>query len=69
MRINIEVEEDIAETAVTIKCGKRDAFVERLIAALRIIDKQITVMHNGNFKVLDLEKILYIESVDRKCFV
>lgn len=69
MRIDIEVEKDITETAVTIKCGERDAFVERLIAALRIIDKQITVMHNGNFKVLDLEKILYIESVDRKCFV
>ena len=69
MQINIEIQEDITDTAVTIKCKARDAFVERLIAALQIIDKQIMVMHEGNVVLLDLEKILYIESVDRKCFL
>lgn len=69
MQINIEIQEDITDTAVTIKCKERDAFVERLIAALQIIDKQIMVMHEGNMVILDLEKILYIESVDRKCFL
>lgn len=69
MQINIEIQEDITDTIVTIRCKKRDAFVERLIAALQMIDKQIMVMHEGNITALNLEEILYIESVDRKCFL
>ena len=69
MEINIEVREDIADTVVTIKCKEHNALVDRLVAALRIIDRQITVLHQGNRTVLDLEKIMYIESVDRKCFI
>lgn len=69
MHINIEILKDAADTVVTIQCKERDAFVERLVAALRIIDKQITVTHEGNTTSIDLEEILYIESVDRKCFI
>lgn len=69
MQINVEIQEDAEDTAVTIKCHKRDAFIERIIAALRIIDKQITAVYDGNITFLDLEEILYIESVDRKCFL
>ncbi|MDE6749620.1 MAG: LytTR family transcriptional regulator DNA-binding domain-containing protein [Lachnospiraceae bacterium] len=69
MHINIDIQEDATDTVVTIKCPKQDAFVERLIAALKIIDKQIMVMHEGNMTSIDLEDILYIESVDRKCFI
>ncbi len=68
MQINVEIQEDTADTVVTIQCRAQDAFVKRLIAALRIIDKQIMVAHDGNITALDLEEILYIESVDRKCF-
>lgn len=69
MQINIEIQEDAEDTVITIKCSKRDAFVERLVAALQIIDQQIMVMHEGNITALNLEEILYIESVDRKCFL
>lgn len=69
MQINIEIQEDTADTVVTIKCRERDAFVERLIAALQIIDRQIRVLYEGNITTLNLEEILYIEAVDRKCFI
>lgn len=69
MHINIDIQEDATDTVVTIKCPKQDSFVERLIAALKIIDKQIMVIHEGNMTSIDLEDILYIESVDRKCFI
>lgn len=69
MHINIDIQEDATDTVVTIKCREQDAFVERLIAALKIIDKQIMVIHEGNMTSIDLEDILYIESVDRKCFI
>lgn len=69
MEINIEVGEDMEDTVITIKCKEHNALVDRMVAALRIIDRQITVYHEGNMTVLDLEKIMYIESVDRKCFI
>lgn len=69
MHINIDIQEDATDTVVTIKCREHDAFVDRLIAALKIIDKQIMVIHEGNMTSIDLEDILYIESVDRKCFI
>ena len=69
MKINIEVQEDIEDTVINIKCKEHSVLIDRLVAALRIMDRQITVMHEGNMTVLDLEKIMYIESVDRKCFI
>lgn len=69
MEIRIVVGEDVEDTVVTIQCREHNALVDRLVAALRIIDRRITVYHEGNMTVLDLEKILYIESVDRKCFI
>ncbi|MCM1539671.1 MAG: LytTR family transcriptional regulator [Blautia sp.] len=69
MKINIEIREEMEDTVVTIKCREHNALVDRLVAALRIIDRQITVYHEGKITVLDLEKIMYIESVDGKCFL
>lgn len=69
LKINIEVQEDMEDTVVTIKCKEHNTMVDRLVAALRIIDRQITVYHEGILTVLDLDKIMYIESVDRKCFI
>ncbi len=69
MQINIEIQEDISDTIITIKCRKQDIFIERLIAALQIIDRQIMVRYNENIIALNLEEILYIESVDKKCFI
>ncbi|MCM1065664.1 MAG: LytTR family transcriptional regulator [Eubacterium sp.] len=69
MKIDIEIREDTEDTVVTIKCREHNALVDRLVAALRIIDRQITVYYEGKITVLDLEKIMYIESVDGKCFL
>ncbi|MCI8719334.1 MAG: LytTR family transcriptional regulator DNA-binding domain-containing protein [Lachnospiraceae bacterium] len=69
MQINIEIQDDISDTIITIKCREQDIFIERLIAALQIIDRQIMVRYNENIIALNLEEILYIESVDKKCFI
>lgn len=69
MQIHVEMEEDIEETQVIIKCRERNASVEKLIAALLITDRQMAVFRDGNRLLLDLAEILYIESVDGKCFV
>lgn len=69
MQVRVEIEEDIGETQVTIKCRERNVSVDKLIAALLMTDRQMAVFRDGNRMSLDLEKILYMESVDGKCFV
>lgn len=69
MQINIEIQADTEDPVITIKCKEKDVFIDKLIAALKIIDRQIMVLYEGNMTSLNLEEILYIESVDRKCFV
>lgn len=69
MQINIEIQADTEDPVITIKCREKDVFIDKLIAALKMIDRQIMVLYEGNMTSLNLEEILYIESVDRKCFV
>lgn len=69
MQINIEIQEDITDTIITIKCREHNTFIERLAAALQMIDNQIMVKYNETILALDLNEILYAESVDKKCFI
>lgn len=69
MQVFVETDENIPETAVTIRCREKTAYIDKLIAALKVIDRQIMVRYEGNITALCLDNILYIESVDRKCFV
>lgn len=69
MRINIEVEEEAEDAVITIKCKEKSAYIDRLVAAIYMVDRQIMVARDGEILPLDLEKVLYMESVDGKCFV
>ncbi len=69
MRIEVEISEDVAEPEITIKCREKTAVVDRLVAALQMIDRQIMVSCEGSITPLGLGEILYIESVDGKSFV
>lgn len=69
MRINIEIEEEAEDAVITIKCKEKSAYIDRLVAAIYMVDRQIMVARDGEILPLDLEKVLYMESVDGKCFV
>lgn len=69
MQIKIEIDPKIEETQVLIRCKEKDAQVERMTAALAVIDRQIVVIDNGSTTAIDLTDILYLEAVDRKCFI
>ncbi len=56
-------------TEVVIRSNKLDGDVERLIAMMRMVNMQIGVKHNDETYLLDTDKILYIDTVDRKTFV
>ena len=69
MKIEIDIDEKYSDTEVVIRAHKLDSDVERLVAMMRMVNMQIGVRKNDETYLLDVEKILYIEAVDRKTFV
>lgn len=69
MKISININENISDTEITVSANQLTPEIERIIAALRILDSQITVIKDDETYILDVSKIVYAESVDRKTFV
>ena len=69
MKIEIDIDEKYPDTEVVIRANKLDSDVERLVAMMRMVNMQIGVRKNDETYLLDVEKILYIETVERKTFV
>lgn len=69
MKIVIDVEEGRKDTTITVSCGQLTPEIEKMLAAIRMLDKQLTVMREKETCFLDITQVLYIESVDRKTFV
>ena len=69
MKIEIDIDEKYPDTEVVIRANKLDSDVERLVAMMRMVNMQIGVRKNDETYLLDVEKILYIEAVERKTFM
>ena len=69
MKISINVDPELTDTEIVINCAGLTDETEGIIAALRMTNNQITVIKNGETHILDISKIAYIETVDRKTFV
>ncbi len=69
MKISINVKDEADDTQITIDCRRLTPEIEKIIAMLRMLDQQLTVMKAGETYLLDAAKIIYIESVDRKTFI
>ncbi len=69
MKISINIDSEFTDTEIIINCGSITAETESIIAAIRMADNQITVIKNDETHILDISKIAYIETVDRKTFV
>jgi DNA-binding LytR/AlgR family response regulator len=69
MKIEIDINEKYHDTEVMIKASKLSPDIEKMISLLRMVNMQINVSKDGETYLLDIQKILYIESVDRKTFV
>lgn len=54
---------------VVVTCNKLTPKVEKILAALRMMDCQLIGKKDNEIHILDIAHIIYIESVERKCFV
>ncbi len=69
MKISINIDPTLGGTEIQISCPQLTPETERLIAALRMMDSQMTVLKGDETYMIDISRIAYIESVDRKTFV
>ena len=69
VKIVINTDPSYKDIEIVINCPALTPETEGIISALRIMDSQITVIKNGESFIVDISKIVYIESVDRKTFV
>lgn len=69
MKIFININPELSDTELTINCSGLTAETENIIAALRMVDNQLTVIRDGEAHILDISKIAYIETVDRRTIV
>ena len=69
LKIEIYVDEKATDLKISVTCSKLTSDVEKIIATLRMINHQLTVKKDNEIHLLDIAQVVYIESVDRKCFI
>ena len=69
MKIEIDINETYPDTEITIRARRLTQDVEKLVALLRMVNMQIGVRQGEETFLLDADRILYIETVDRRTFV
>ena len=69
MKLTIQTDENMEDLKIEITCRQLTSDVERIIAAIRMLDHQLTGNKNGEVHLLEVREIIYAESVDRKCFL
>ncbi len=69
MKIEIDINEKYPDVKVDIKAPKLTQNIEKLISLMKMTYMQLAVKKDGETYLLDIEKILYIETVERNTFV
>lgn len=69
MKIEIIVDEEAADLKISVTCRQLTPEVEKMLATLRMMNQQLTAKKGDEIHLLDIAQIIYIESVDRKCFI
>ena len=69
MRITLNQDPSFPETEIVINCPQADEDILRLVAMLRIHQKKLVGLLNGEQHLLDVKDILYIDTADKKTFL
>ena len=69
MKINLDIDSKYDDTEIIIRAPHLNNDIERIVAMMRMIDMQIAVRKDNETFLLETDRILYVEAVDRKTFV
>lgn len=69
MKITLNQDPSFGETEVIINCPQADEDILRLVAMLRVFQKKLVGILDGERRLLDVKDILYIDTADKKTFL
>lgn len=69
MKITISSGENVESTEIHVRCGQLTPEVEKIVSLLRMFDMQLTGEKDGEMCIIDIAKILYIDTIDKKTFI
>ena len=69
MKITLNQDPSFSETEVIINCPQPDEDILRLVAMLRIHQKKLVGILDGERRLLDVKDILYIDTADKRTFL
>ena len=69
MKVTINIDPNVQETEITINCAAMTEELEKVIAALRVLDFKLTGTKNGQTFILDASQVLYVDTVDKRTFL
>lgn len=69
MKITLNQDPSYPETEVIINCSQADEDVLRLVAMLRVYQKKLVGILDGERHLLDVKDILYIDTADKRTFL
>lgn len=69
MKITLNQDPSWPETEVIINCPQADEDILRLVALLRVFQKKLVGILDGERRLLDVKDILYIDTADKKTFL
>ena len=68
MEIYIHEDKGLSDSRIEIYCPKVDEEILDMVAKLRVYDKKITGISDGKTYIVEVSKVLYLDSVDKKTF-
>ena len=69
MKITLNQDPACGETEIIINCPQADEDILRLVAMLRVYQKKLVGVKDGEQHLLDVKDILYIDTADKKTFL
>ena len=69
MKITINTDEQCTETEITVRCRVISEDIEKILAAVQMLDMKITGRKDGRQHIIEAGDILYIESTDKRSFL
>ena len=69
MKISINTDSSVTDTQIEITCNRLTPQVDKILSMLRMLDMQLTGTREGEQFLIQTDKVLYIETVDKKTFL
>jgi len=69
MKLTINTDERYTETEITVNCNRVSDDIDKLLAAIRLLDMKLTGCKDGRQYILEAPDVIYIDSIDKHTFL